>query len=334
MSELQRILVIGVGSIGERHTRCFQQTGRADVGICEINDELRATIAERYGIARAFASLDEIPLAEFDAAVICTPAQLHIPLAMKLVEAGLHLLIEKPLSTSLKGVVELQKLATVKSRQIGIAYVYRSHPVLGAMREAIQSGRFGTPLNFIATGGQHFPFYRPAYRETYYTRHETGGGAIQDAITHVMNAMEWLVGPITRLVADAEHLALPGVEVEDTVHLITRHNAVMGSFSLNQHQAPNESSITIVCSEGTVRIEMHRCRWMSCTEPGTDWNVELEMTLERDDLFIRQAGLFLDVLENNAAPTCSLEEATQTLKVNLAALRSVRENKWIAIKDV
>lgn len=334
MSELKRILVIGVGSIGERHTRCFQQTGRAEVGICEINDDLRDAIAERYEIEQAFSTLEDVPLAKFDAAVICTPAQLHIPLAVKLVEAGLHLLIEKPLSTTLTGVEELQALATAKSRHIGIAYVYRSHPVLGAMREAIQSGRFGTPINFIATGGQHFPFYRPAYRETYYTRHETGGGAIQDAITHVMNAMEWLVGPITRLVADAGHLALPGVEVEDTVHLITRHDQVMGSFSLNQHQAPNESSITIVCSKGTTRFEMHRCRWMSCNEPGTDWNVEHEMTLERDDLFIRQANLFLDVLENDSTPTCTLAEATQTLKVNLAALQSVREKQWIEIKDV
>ncbi|MCH5373333.1 MAG: Gfo/Idh/MocA family oxidoreductase, partial [Planctomycetes bacterium] len=237
-------------------------------------------------------------------------------------------------SISLAGVAELAALAESKSRHLGIAYVYRSHPVLADMRDAILSGRFGTPLNFIATGGQHFPFYRPAYRETYYTRHETGGGAIQDAITHVMNAMEWLVGPITRLVADAEHLALPGVEVEDTVHLITRHDAVMGSFSLNQHQAPNESSITIVCTEGTVRFEMHRCRWMSCIEPGTDWNVQREMTLERDDLFIRQAALFLDVLDRKRPPTCTLGEATQTLKVNLAALQSVRDRCWVEVSDV
>lgn len=334
MSESHRILVIGVGSIGERHTRCFQQTGRAEVGICEINNDLRETIAERYHIGQSFASMDDIPLSEFDAAVVCTPAQLHIRLATKLMEAGLHLLIEKPLSTSLEGVAELAALAESKTRYIGIAYVYRSHPVLADMRDAIQSGRFGTPLNFVVTSGQNFPFYRPAYRETYYTRHETGGGAIQDAITHLMNASEWIVGPVTKLVADAEHLALPGVEVEDTVHILTRHGNVLGSFSLNQHQAPNESSLTIVCSEGTVRFEMHRCRWMSCTEPGADWNIERERTLERDDLFVRQASLFLDVLEHGQPPTCSLEEATQTLKVNLAALQSVRERRWVEVSDV
>jgi predicted dehydrogenase len=243
-------------------------------------------------------------------------------------------LIEKPLSTSLEGVAELAARAESNSRQIGIAYVYRSHPVLADMRDAIQSGRFGTPLNFVVTSGQNFPFYRPAYRETYYTRHETGGGAIQDAITHLMNASEWIVGPVTRLVADAEHLALPGVEVEDTVHIVTRHNRVLGSFSLNQHQAPNESSMTIVCAEGTARFEMHRCRWMSCTEPGADWNVEREMTLERDDLFVRQAALFLDMLEQGHAPTCPLEDATQTLKVNLAALQSVRERRWVEVNNV
>ncbi|MCH5373334.1 MAG: Gfo/Idh/MocA family oxidoreductase, partial [Planctomycetes bacterium] len=97
MSETHRILVIGVGSIGERHTRCFQQTGRADVSICEPNDELRQAIAERYSIGESFASIDDVPLSDYDAAVICTPAQLHIPLATKSVDAGLQLLIEKPL---------------------------------------------------------------------------------------------------------------------------------------------------------------------------------------------------------------------------------------------
>src|SRR5690606_32808909 len=126
----------------------------------------------------------------------------------------------------------------------GVAYVYRAHPALEEMRQAIASGRFGRPVELVAVLGQHFPFYRPAYRTIYYRDRATGGGAIQDALTHVLNAGEWLVGPITRLACDAEHLVLDGVDVEDTVHLLARHGRVMASYSLNQHQAPNESTIT------------------------------------------------------------------------------------------
>src|SRR5687767_8902751 len=91
------ILVIGVGSIGERHVRCFQATGRCQVSIVEINPTLRQSVAERYGVP-SYASLEETLAAKPTASVVAVPAHLHLPIARQLVEAGVHLLIEKPLS--------------------------------------------------------------------------------------------------------------------------------------------------------------------------------------------------------------------------------------------
>jgi predicted dehydrogenase len=324
-----KILVIGVGSIGERQVRCFQKTERAEISICELNAELRNQIQERYAPREAFGDLDSALADPPDAAVICTPAHLHIPMARQIASAGSSMLIEKPLSVSIDGVDELAREIQQRDLKLSIAYVTRVHPVLQSLRDAILSDRFGRPLELVAVSGQHFPLYRPTYREIYYTRHETGGGAIQDALTHMLNASEWIVGPVTSLVCDAAHLRLDGVDVEDTVHLVTRHGSVLGNFSLNQHQAPNESTLTIVCERGTVRFEAHRTRWLSCVEPGSNWTVEFETTLERDDLFVRQANAFLDTLEGTAPPVCSLEEGLQTLRVNLAALQSWQQRKWI-----
>lgn len=196
-----------------------------------------------------------------------------------------------------------------------------------AVKCAIDSGRFGVPLNLIGISGQHFPTYRPAYRDTYYTHHETGGGAIQDAMTHLLNMGESLAGPIDRLVADAGHLALEGVAVEDTVHVLARHGAVMGSYQLNQHQAPNETSLTVVCEQGAVRFEPHRSRWRWMTERGGTWCDE-SCDLERDDMFVNQAKAFLDTLEGKQPLLCTFAEGVQTLRVNLAVLRSVTSHTW------
>src|SRR5688572_14526750 len=98
MSPSKQILVIGVGSIGERHVRCFQRTCRASVSIVETNPELRHSVQSRYGIEAAFDSLDAALANSFDAAVICTPANLHVPQAIQCARRGIHLLIEKPLS--------------------------------------------------------------------------------------------------------------------------------------------------------------------------------------------------------------------------------------------
>lgn len=333
---MKQILVIGGGSIGERHVRCFQRTGRANVALCELSNEVRQRVGRQYELQRCFEKFEDVPLLDFDAAVICTPAHLHIPMAMQLAKAGVGILIEKPLSISLDGVAELESLVAAEQLPVSVAYVTRHHPALQAMKQAIDERRFGKPVQIVANGGQYFPFYRPAYRDTYYTRHETGGGAIQDAITHTMNAAAWLVGPIDRLVADAQHCVLEGVDVEDTVHMLTRHATVqgrnvLGSFSLNQHQSVNESAVTVICEHGIARMESHHCRWMSGSEPNADWIVESEYKIERDDLFVRQASAFLEQLDGTAEPACALAEGLQTLKVNLAALESVRTGKWIKI---
>jgi predicted dehydrogenase len=241
-------------------------------------------------------------------------------------------LIEKPLSTTPDGIDRLRQVVRERRLTAAVAYVYRCHPLLGAMRQAVRAGRFGRPVEFVAVSGQHFPTYRPAYRSIYYTDRATGGGAIQDALTHVINAGEWLLGPVTRLVADAAHQVLEGVTVEDTVHLLARHGPVLASYNLNQHQAPNEITFTVVCERGTARLEYHEHRWRWMVQPGGPWHDEPMAPLERDTLFVAQANTFLDAVEGKAAPPCTLEEGLQTLRVNLAALASVDRGAWQAIE--
>jgi predicted dehydrogenase len=327
MSHQQRVLIIGVGSIGERHLRCFQTTGRVEVSFVEINGPLRTIISERYGVP-GFADLDSALIVRPDAAVAATPANQHIEIATKLAAMGVHLMIEKPLDVRLDGIERLENAVRERGVLVAVAYVYRCFPALAAMREAVLSGRFGRPVELVAVCGQHFPTYRPAYRDTYYTNRATGGGAIQDALTHLLNAGEWLVGPIDRLVADAAHQVLADVEVEDTVHLLARHGDVLGSYSLNQHQAPNEVTLTVVCDRGVVRWESHLHRWRWMSRPDEPWHDESHEPLPRDAAFLAQANSFLDAISARTPPLCSLDEGLQTLRVNLAALASVESGGW------
>lgn len=331
MSRPRRVAVVGVGSIGERHVRCFAATGRAEVVACEVNPDLRRAVADRYGLARTYHTLDAALADGIDAAVIATPAHLHVQLAAAAIRAGVAVLVEKPLSTTPDGVADLCRAAVGRGVPVAVAYVYRVHPVLAAMRAAIRSGRFGEPVQVVAACGQHFPLYRPAYREIYYGDRATGGGAVQDALTHILNAGEWLVGPVSAVAADIGHLVLDGVDVEDTAHVIARHDAVMGCYSLNQHQAPNEVTITVVSRHGTARFESHANRWRWVVEPGGPWTDEPAPPLERDTLFTAQANAFLDTLDGRAEPLCSLVEGAQTLRVNLAVLAAADGRRWVDI---
>src|SRR5262249_62426220 len=164
-------------------------------------------------------------------------------------------LIEKPLSTNLEGVDRLRHVVRERGVTAAVGYVYRCHPSLAALREAVIGEQFGRAVELVAVCGQHFPTYRPAYRDIHYRDRVTGGGAIQDALTHIVNAGEWLLCPVDRLVAAAAHLVLDHVAVEDTVHLLARHGSALASYSLNQHQAPNEMTLTVIGEQGTARCE-------------------------------------------------------------------------------
>lgn len=319
---MHSILIIGCGSIGERHLRCFQKTGRCTVSVCDANARLLGEVSQRYDVP-SFGSLAEAMQAQrFDAWVICTPAHTHLAIARDGAAQGAALLIEKPLSVTLEGVEETREAIAKSGRFVAVAYVYHCFPWLVAARDFLQSGAFGKPLHVSVVAGQHFPTFRPAYRDIYYAKHETGGGAIQDAITHIMNAVEWLIGPITRLFCDAAHQRLEGVTVEDTVNITARHGVVLASYAMTQFQAANEAIFEIHCEQGSVKIESHAQRWAGMKLGESEWTWHATAPLERDDLFIAQANAFVDGMEGKACGLCTFDEAVQTLRCNRAALDS------------
>ncbi len=328
-----RLLVIGTGSIGERHLRVFQQLDRCDaIAFCETHPARRAEIAARYGIPEAFAFPDlDSALAKgaYDLAVVATPAPTHLAIGTRLAELGVHQLMEKPLSLSLDGVEDYARLVAEKGIVVAVGYVHRAHPAVAAIRREIASGRFGKPVNVSISTGQAFAQIRPAYREVYFAKPELGGGAINDMITHMYNVGDWLAGPIRRLVTDAAHQVLEGVTVEDTVHTLTRHeNGAMGSYTLNLYQHPNEVLMTVVCERGTLRADYARLRWSWMDEPNGTWHHEPVEVPDRDEIYRVQNAAFLDAVDGSGEVLCSLDDAIRTLHVNLASHRSATEAGW------
>ncbi len=316
------VLIVGCGSIGERHLRCFLGTGRVKAIACEPNQELLDTITERYSVSGC-GSLDEgLAREDVSAVVICTPAHLHVPMAIQSLKAGKHVLIEKPLAVSLEGTDELLKARDESGKKVGIAYVQRFNPPITQASEYVRSGALGKIHQVTLRSGQHFPTFRPAYREIYYNDRRTGGGAIQDGLTHMVNVMEWVLGPTQTLACDAAHQSLPGVEVEDTVNIIARNGETLVSYSLNQFQCIPDNVIEMHGEEGSVRIFLHESRWDSIKRGAAEWTRHEIPEEERDWLFRTQASAFLDRIEGKESILCLLEEGIQTLKFNLAALKS------------
>ena len=236
-------------------------------------------------------------------------------------------MIEKPLSLDLAGTDELLSARDSSGRFVGVAYVLHFVPALQAARDFLHKGSFGPIRQVAVNTGHHFPHARAAYREIYYRERAQGGGAIQDALTHMANAVEWIVGPTTRVYCDAAHQVLEGVTVEDTVTALARNDTALVSYSLNQFQAPSETRLDFHAETGSVRVEMNTERWGTLAHGESDWTWHSSPFGERDKIYIGQAHAFLDGCEGKPNLLCSLEEVIRTLRFNVAALKSWDEDR-------
>jgi predicted dehydrogenase len=315
------ILVVGGGSIGERHLRCFQDIGCA-VALCDSNAGLLAEIAERYKLTRTFQSIESAALENWYGVVIATPANFHAEHAAAFIKSTDALLIEKPLCLSLADARRLQALAAGKSIQVG--YVLRHHPATQHVRMLLAEGVIGKLHEVTITAGQNFPSLRPAYRDIYYKSHETGGGAVQDAATHLFDLVQHLAGPLDWVFCDFAHQELAGVDVEDTVHIIGRccGGRILASLALNQFMAPNETHVQLNGARGSLAIRLHEHRAGMYMLGDSAWTWTEPLVTERDNLFRAQAQNFISSIVKQEPPLCTLDDGLRAVAVNLAALRS------------
>ncbi|MCP5531364.1 MAG: hypothetical protein H7A44_13105 [Opitutaceae bacterium] len=150
-----------------------------------------------------------------------------------------------------------------------------------------------------------------------------GGRVIQDILSHVYNAAEWLVGPMDRLQADAARLRVAGVEVEDTVNVLARHEGVLAAYTVNQHQSMAEFTLDVHGENGSLRADFGRNFWALAQTPDGEWETHRLSVWTKEAWFERQAVTFLKMVEWQTPPPCSLKEAVTTMHAIRATLRAV-----------
>jgi len=331
----KRILFVGGGGIGERHIRCFLKTGKVEASLCDVDESCVNRLQDQYPLTAIFTDFADVPLTDFDGAVIAVPAHLHVPMALQCARAELPFLVEKPLSVNLDGVEELLELIAEKNLYAAVGFVRRSETSNQKLRELALSGLIGQLMMGRFNMSQEYPKYRPDYRDIYYAHPETGGGAILDAAAHGVNLAEWIFGEVQEVVALYDRLALTGVECEDSVIIVQRFrkNSALVEIFINQFQKPNTCEIEIIGTAGNIRYEFSCGQTLitHCADDSNLWEELYSSSYTRDDPFIMQANDVLAGMEGNAEPPTSVAEAAANLRVLLAAKRSQHEARIISL---
>ena len=153
-----RGLVIGCGSIGERHIHNLQKIGIKDIGVYDVDKKRTKIISKKYKI-KSFFDFDSALESRPDFSIICTYPDSHIRIASNCVKANSHVFIEKPISGNITGVTRFLKFAKSHNRKIGVGYNLRFDEGLLLLKENLQKAHLGTPLFVSGQWGHNIRFW-------------------------------------------------------------------------------------------------------------------------------------------------------------------------------
>lgn len=221
-----RALIIGTGSIGQRHIRNLQSLKAVEQWIL-FRDKARKDDLSRSLSAEVVGDIESALSRQPDFAVIATPSALHVNSLGPLIDAGLPLYIEKPVVTTRQDISRVR--AWIKSVQYSapnlVGCNLRFLPSLIALKKILGAGKLGTIVRAQLTAGQWLPDWRPRqdYRQSYSAQIEMGGGVIMDLI-HEIDMARWLFGEFNRVQAQTGKVSSLEIDGEDTAHILLNHS--------------------------------------------------------------------------------------------------------------
>ncbi|RSH77459.1 uncharacterized protein EHS24_003431 [Apiotrichum porosum] len=345
-----RIAVAGAGLIGKRHIEEVSKS--CDTVLVAIVDPspAAAAVAKTYGVAlyptldALFASADKP-----DGVILATPNSLHVDGGLTCVSAGVPVIVEKPLGDSAAEARRLVDAAAAAGVPLLTGHHRNYSSIMAKAREIVQSGVLG---DIVAITGTAL-FYKPDpyFDENGGWRREPGGGPVLINLTHEVNNLLSLVGPITSVQATTSN-ATRKFPVEDTAAMVFRFaSGALGTFVVSDTAASprsweqtarenlsyasynDEDCYHIAGTRGSLSVPTMRLKAYGEDAKRSWWEPFNTSTaaLQIQDPLAVQVAHFADVIRGNAKPICSGADGLATLQVVDAIVESAQTGQPVTI---
>ncbi len=337
--------IVGAGLIADFHARAIGDIPNAKfTACCDKVTERAQALAGKYG-AKAFDSYEEMVKSdEVDIVTIATPSGLHMEPTIAAAEAGKHVICEKPVEITLERIDAMIEAHAKAGTRLGGIFPYRFNNMMVPLRDAIDSGRFGT----ITYAGVYVPWWRTDeyYKDSWHgTWKLDGGGALMNQSIHMIDMLCDLMPPIKSVLA---HTATLGheMEAEDTAGAVLQYETgALGIIYGTTASYPGQfRRFEITGTKGTViNVENSITLWEFADKRPEDEEVRKQfMKIEggggvSDPAAIdyenhtRNFKAFLDALENDNDFWIDGPEARKAVEVILAIYQSAKEGKPVKL---
>jgi UDP-N-acetyl-2-amino-2-deoxyglucuronate dehydrogenase len=336
-----RFALIGCGRIAHNHFNAIaQHRDRCElVGVCDIDPQALSEGAGNTG-ATGYATLTEmLAQCNADAVVVCTPSGLHSEQAIQIAHAGRHVITEKPMATRWDDGKRMVAACDAAGVRMFVVKQNRRNATLQLLKRAVDKKRFGRiyMVNLNVFWTRPDAYYRSApWRGTW----EFDGGAFMNQASHYVDLIDWIVGPVESLQAYTATLARD-IEVEDTGVISLRWRCgALGSMNVTMLTYPRnmEGSITILGEHGTVRIggvAVNEVQQWEFDKSDPDDEKVAEASYQTTSVYGFGHPLYYDnvikVLQGAAEPETDGREGLKSLEVLVAAYKSARDGKRVAL---
>jgi predicted dehydrogenase len=248
--------IVGCGRIAQRHAEHISKNGELSA-VCDIDLDKATRLALPYG-AKVYQNIDDLLASEKDLDVIsiCSPNGLHAEHSIKSLDAGFHVLCEKPMAINVHDCGEMLKAAERNNRRLFAIKQNRFNPPVAAVKEAIDKGILGKiySVQLSCFWNRNFDYYHNSWKGTL----ELDGGTLYTQFSHFVDLLYWMVGDVRKAYALMGNFAHEGViEFEDTgVVALEFYNSALGTinYTVNSFGKNMEGSLTIFAEKGTVKI--------------------------------------------------------------------------------
>jgi predicted dehydrogenase len=313
----ERVLVCGTGSIGRRHIANLLSLG-ANVSVWRSQTHLLDEISEEFSVD-VYDNLDDA-IHNAGSVIVATATDKHIPIAIKALQAGKGLFLEKPISHSWHGIDELRRLAEGKTVEIGCQF--RTHQNLIRLSDILKRIGHDKIITYRLAMGHRLDAWRTGrdYRETYSSDAGRGGGALFDLI-HQIDLALWLFGPVAEVnavLSNRSGLEISGDDVSNL--LLTHESGVTGHIQLDMASPVYRCEAEVMARDSVFKWTYEKGILYEQNPMGQIIIDRLPEDFERNHLFLAHMGHFLERLKNNKLPAfCSIEDGIAALKIAISA---------------
>ena len=314
--EIKTILIIGFGSIGRRHLKIIKNL-RPEIKVNLLRRQISLyKVKEQKLINKTFTNIKDALDEGADAAIIASPANLHIEHSIEVLKAKIPVLIEKPISDNLKNCSELKQIMKSNNCLVTVGYVLRHSKILNKFKEIINQTDIGKSLYAEIKCGSYLPDWRKDkdYRESVSAKSSLGGGVLLE-LSHEINYANWLFGPfknIKSISINSEHL---DINVEDIAKIIAINN---NNFLVNIHldfcSDSNERYCKIYGTLGFINLDFNN-HLIKIKKNNSKETIKIKVDENYNDMYVNQINDFLNCIENNSNPIVTIDDALDTLKL-------------------